>query len=134
VESELRPGVDLEQLLEGPDPAGQRDEGLRQLRHQRLALVHRADHAHVGHVAMGDLPVHERAGDHADDLAALGDHGISERAHQAHAAASVDDPDPVGHEQAGEFHGRLGVLRTRAGAGSAENADSPHRGEASGGH
>ena len=47
VQAELVPGVDLEQLLERPHPARQRDERVGQLRHHRLALVHRVDDAQV---------------------------------------------------------------------------------------
>ena len=131
VQAELGPGVDLEQLLERAEPAGKSDEGVRQLRHQRLALVHRAHDAHVRDLRVGDLPVHERARDHAGDLAALGEHRVGERAHQAHAAAAVHHPDSVGHEQPRELGGGLRVLRPGAGAGSTEDADSPHREEAS---
>ena len=70
VQPELRPGVDLEQLLERADPARQRDEAVRELGHQRLALVHRADDVQLGQPGMGDLPVDERLRDHADHLAA----------------------------------------------------------------
>src|SRR5919112_2587918 len=103
MESELGPGVDLEQLLERPDPARKRHERVRQVRHQRLALVHGADDAHVRHVSMGDLPVDERARDHADYLSALRDHGIRERTHQAHATTAVHHADAVGHKEAGEL-------------------------------
>src|SRR3712207_8494455 len=41
------PGEDLEELFERPGAAGEGDKALRELRHQRLALMHRADHAQV---------------------------------------------------------------------------------------
>ena len=70
VDAQLRPGVDLEELLERADAAGQRDEGVGELRHERLALVHRADHAQVVEAGVADLAVEDRLGDDADDLAA----------------------------------------------------------------
>jgi hypothetical protein len=54
------PTSNLKQLLEGSDPAWQRDEAVGQLGHERLALVHRADHAEVGEPAMCDLLLDER--------------------------------------------------------------------------
>jgi hypothetical protein len=61
---ELRPRPHLEQLLEGPDPAWQRHEAIGQLGHERLALVHRSDHAKVAEPVVGDLLLDERTWHH----------------------------------------------------------------------
>ena len=41
LQAELRPGQDFSELLQGALPAGQGDKAVGQLRHERLALVHR---------------------------------------------------------------------------------------------
>ena len=45
--AELRPGPDLEQFLEGAEPAGQGDEPVREFGHEGLALMHGAHHPQV---------------------------------------------------------------------------------------
>jgi hypothetical protein len=52
---ELRLGLDLEKLLQGAAAAGQCDKAFRELGHQRLALVHRADHAQICRPGVRDL-------------------------------------------------------------------------------
>ena len=47
VHAELGPGEDLEQLLQSPETARQRDEPLRELGHKRFPLVHGADDPEV---------------------------------------------------------------------------------------
>ena len=61
-----------------PDPAGQRDEAVGELGHQRLALVHRADDVQLGERRVRDLAAHQRLGDHADHLAAGRQRGVGE--------------------------------------------------------
>ena len=55
VQPELRPGRDLDELLERPEAAGQRDETVGEVGHHRLALVHRPDHAQLGDLRVTDL-------------------------------------------------------------------------------
>ena len=86
VDAQLRPGVDLEELLERADAAGQRDEGVGELRHQRLALVHRADHPQVVEAGVADLAVEERLGNDADDLAARAARRFGQGAHHPDAS------------------------------------------------
>ena len=83
MEAELRPRRDLEQLLQGAEPAGEGHEPVGQLVHQGLALVHRADDPQVGEAVVGDLPVGHVLGDDADHLAAGVEHGVGDLAHEA---------------------------------------------------
>ncbi len=92
---ELRPRVDLEQLLERPHPAGQRDEAVGELGHQRLALVHRVDDAQVREARVGDLAIDQRLRDHADRVAARVQHRVGDRAHQPDARPAVDEADAL---------------------------------------
>jgi hypothetical protein len=76
---ELCPRPDLKQLLEGSDPAWQGHEAVGQLGHERLALVHRTDHAKIGKPAMCDFLFDKRTWHDAHDFAAgakrrVGDH------------------------------------------------------------
>ena len=78
----------LEGLLERADAAGQRDETVGELRHQRLALVHRLDHVERAEVAVarpllrgaqrGSTPITSPAG---------GQRRVGDDAHQTDVAA-----------------------------------------------
>ena len=114
------------QLLEGADAAGQGDEAVGQLGHQRLARVHRRDDAHVGDAAVGELARGEAVGDDADDAAADGEGLVGEDAHEPDRAAAEHDADPARDEPAGEGPRRLGVARVTARARAAEDADAAH--------
>ena len=126
VQAELVPRVDLEQLLERADPAGQRDEGVGELGHLRLALVHRVDHAQVGQAGMRDLAVDERLRDHAGHAAAALERGVGERAHQADLGAAVDELDPAVGQPVADVAGGGAVREVRSGARPGEDADAPH--------
>ena len=56
VPAELGPGPHLEQLVQRAEAAGQRDEGVGELGHEGLALVHRVHHAQVGYARCGRSP------------------------------------------------------------------------------
>src|SRR5690348_13195028 len=68
--AQLRPGPDFEKFLQRAQSAGQRDKGVRQLRHQRLSLMHGAHYAQVAELAMRHLALHQAARHDANDLAA----------------------------------------------------------------
>ena len=106
VHPELRPGDDLEELLEGAQPAGQREEAVGQVGHQRLALVHRVDGAQVGQAEVGDLALEQRLRDDAGDLAAGLEHRVGQRAHQPDARAAVDQADAAPGQQLAELAAR----------------------------
>ena len=76
--------------------------------------MHRPDDPQLGQAEVGDLPVGHVVGDHADDLAAGGEHGVGHHAHEPHPAAAVDEVDPALHQCRRHRPGRLGVLRTGA--------------------
>ena len=130
VQAELGPGVDLEQLVERAGPARQRDEAVREVGHQRLALVHRVHDVQLAQPRVRDLAVDERLRDHADDLAARGERRVGDRAHQADARAAVDEADARAGERAAERRGRLRVVRVGAGARPGEDAEPSHGGRA----
>ena len=98
--AELRPGPQLEQLLERADAAGQRNEAVGQFGHQGLALVHGGHDPEVPQAGVRHLPLDQGAGDDADHLAARCLRGIGQRAHQAYRCAAVDDTDPAPGQKA----------------------------------
>src|SRR5678816_766268 len=61
VQSELRPGDDLDQFVERTHAARQTDEAVGQLRHERLALVHGRDHMLLREPWVRELALDEHA-------------------------------------------------------------------------
>jgi len=119
-------GEDLAELLEGPEATGQRDESGGEVRHQGLAFVHAADDPQVVHVAVRDLGLYERLGDHPRDRAAGGAARAGDHPHEPDTRAPVDQADPTGREFAAERGGGIGIPSAGPDARSAEHA---HPGE-----
>ena len=90
VHPDLRPGQDLKQLFKGAEPAGERHEGVPDLRHVRLALMHRIDQDHFAQGGVGqgrrvELPRHD-AHHGASGLQGCVGHG----AHHPGPASAID--------------------------------------------
>src|SRR4051812_36524686 len=119
VQAELAPGVDLDQLLERAGAAGERDERIREVGHEGLALVHRADLVELRQPLMGDLAPDEVAGDDTDHLAAVLERRVGHDPHQADVRAAVDDADAAARQRAREAGRRRGVggVAPRVGSG-----------------
>ncbi|SRR5260221_8943932 len=64
-----------------------------QVVHELLAFVHRPDLAQVGHAGVADLPREQACEDHARDPAAVAECSIGQLAHEADAAAAVNEAD-----------------------------------------
>src|SRR5699024_8058137 len=101
-----------------------REEGARQLGHERLALVHRVHDVQLGEVLAASLAVDHEGGDDPDDLAATGERPVGERAHQATSPAAVDDTDPALGQDDPDVMGHLQPLRVVAGCGAGEARQS----------
>ena len=125
--AELRPGQDLEQLLERPDAARQRDEAVRQLGHQRLALVHRADDAQLGQPAVGRARGRPAPGGSRRSPRRRGQRRVGEHAHQPDPPAAVDQADAARGQRRPPPR-RPPRRRAGAGARAAEDADALHTG------
>ena len=124
VKAELGPGEDFKELLEGAEPARQRDEAVGQLGHARLPGVHRINDFEAGEAFVADFPFKKRARDHPHRLAAGSQAGIGDDAHQAHVAATVNQLDaPLGKHLAEGFR-RRPVSGVYAGADS-RSKDAP---------
>ena len=130
VDAEHRPGQRLDDLLERPDATGQRDEGVGQLGHPRLALVHRLDDLQPRETLVADLARPQRARQDADDLAARVQRGVREDAHEPDARAAVHDADAASREDRDELRGGVGVRRIGTRARSGVEADAAQLGHA----
>ena len=84
--AELRPSQDFQDFLEGAEAAGQGDEGILLLGHQRLAFVHGVDDVQVLQVEVYDFAGDERLrGMTPVTLPPPARHGVRENAHQTDA-------------------------------------------------
>ena len=111
VDPELRPRDGLHELLVGPEPAGQHDEGIRELGHERLALVHGAHHMQVAEGAMGDFVAGQRLGDHARRSSTRRQCRIGHHSHEAHRGTAVDKLDAAFGDSGPETPGCRGEGR-----------------------
>src|SRR6187551_374064 len=74
------------------------------------------------------LAGHETFRYHPDDLAALLEHRIGKRPHQAHACASVHQAEPPLRQAPAQHYGVLAMYRIVARAGTAKHTDTPQHG------
>lgn len=124
VQPELQPRERLEDFLERPHPARQRDKHIRHFRHAHFAFVHG-----IHRDELGDPMVPAFLGDHlmwddADHFPTRDQRCIRQHTHEPHAAATVDDADSTpgtGLAKRGSSLGVNGRL-TKAGAGVDTNS------------
>lgn len=122
VETELGPGEDLEEFVERADAAGERDEAASDVGHHLFALMHGVDDVQGVDAGVPEFAVHELLGDDAGDDPAVGEHGIGDMAHQAGAAAAVDQINTTFGHGAAEGPRGVRVYGTIAVCGSAVHA------------
>ena len=123
VAAELGPRELLHQLLQRADAAGERDEGIRPVEHQLLALVHVLDHDHLVGVAQHALLLRQEFRNDAGHVSAVRQDRASNLAHEAEAAAAVDEADAGFGDQTSEYACHLGVGGIDAGVGATVDAD-----------
>ena len=131
VDTQLGPGEDFEEFVEGAVAAGEGDEGLAFFDHEELALVHGGGDVEVGEVGVFELAGVEEGGDDAGDVSAGGEGGIGDGAHHADTAAAVDEADLAVGEGLAGLDGGLDEAGVVAGAGAAvdgEGVDEGHWG------
>ena len=91
MQTELRPGEDLEHLVEGAESARQGQKGIGERGHARLAFVHAAGKHEFAQAAMGHFAADEEIWNDARDSSAGGECGIGDQTHQPDVAAAVHD-------------------------------------------
>src|SRR5262249_33822299 len=125
VPAELRPGELLDQLLERPDTARKRDEGVGTLEHHPFALVHVGRDDPLLHAQQQAVrPAFQKAGGQppARPPAVIED-GFGERSHQPHRPAAINQADAVLGENSAELPRRVHESWVVAGAGGAVDAN-----------
>ena len=126
VDADLRPGDDLEQLIERPKAARERDEGIGEIGHQHLPFVHAANLMHVRHLGVCVLTAKEAAWHHANDLAALREHRVGKHTHQAAAATAIHSADVMRHQRRPKGASRVTVRLPYASLRASVNTNLPH--------
>lgn len=121
MQAERVPGEDLEELLEGAEASGKRDEGVSVLADEGLAGVHGVGDVQLGDAAVGDFEIDEHLWNNADDFTASGKRGFCDGAHEADLRASVDDADVSFGERAAKSFGSHAVDGVGTVSGSAED-------------
>lgn len=106
MQPELRPRQHLEQFLECAESSGKGHKAIGQLGHQRLPLVHVVCHAQVVDPLVQQFLRGEELWDNSDHVSVRGKNRIGDRSHQADAAASVDQFDPLASQQRPELFRR----------------------------
>ena len=71
--------------------------------HLVLAFMHAANHLQLGHATVPKLSLDQAVWDHADDLSTCGQGTVSHRAHQAGAAAAVNQSPAAFANLASDF-------------------------------
>jgi len=114
VKLERLPGQYLEELLKGSETAGQDDERIGALTHERLARVHGVGDVKLGETVVRDFEIDQHLRDYTHDVTARCDGRFGHGLHEAHLGASVDDAYLVYGKGATERFGLLTIDGTRA--------------------
>ena len=126
VEAELGPRDRLHQLVQRSEAAGKHDEPVRELVHQRLALVERFDDVELGEAAVRDLALLQEAGNDPDHASPRCEGRVGDDAHQADLAAAGDELDRPRREGPPELAGSRRVAGIVPRGGTTEDADATH--------
>src|SRR5262249_39396845 len=122
--SQLRPSDGLAELFQRAITAGKGNEGIGEICHERLALVHGLDYMQLGHAAMADFAMHQRLRNHADNFTTFAQRCIGERTHQTDAPAAEDHADATFRQKFTESLRRLLVRRARTDRRTTKNTDA----------
>ena len=125
VDLQLVPGQQLKKFIEGTEAAGQDDGGVAAFVHHFFAGMHIRDDGEPGKTFVMVFPCGEDLGDNAFDLYACCEGGIRHQAHEALAAAAIDQFEFQGADVIRELGGVLREKRIIAIFGAAEDCDGP---------
>lgn len=122
--TKLGPGEDLEEFIEGSQAAGECNESIGKVGHHHLTFVHGFDDVERCNTVVFEFTRLEEAGDDSSYVTAGGEGGIGDGAHEAGAAAAVDEGDAALGQERSQMSGGLGVVWVDAAAGGAEDTDA----------
>ena len=105
VEAELGPRDGLEHFFEGAVASGEDEEGVSEMDHAGLALVHGGNELEGGEGLVGDFAAGEDVREDADDWSAAGEGGVGDCAHEADRGAPVDEAEMGGGDGSAEGAG-----------------------------
>ena len=127
VKTQLQPSERFKQFLQGSKPPRQRDHGIGQFHHARLADVHVGHDLQAREPVVGHLGIHQHVRDHTDHLAISRQHRIGQGPHQTNPGGSVHQPHTAAGHRRSKSRSGLQMLRSVAGSGSAVDREALHR-------
>lgn len=89
MQAQLCPRQGLKELIEGAQPARERDKTICQLGHQRFALMHSPYFIEYCQTRMVSLLGPQSSRHHTNDLTASMQHGIGHLSHETNIGASI---------------------------------------------
>ncbi len=113
-----------DQLVQRPEASRKRDERVRELVHERLALVQGLDDVEPRQPTVSHLALLEAARDDPGHPAVRGERGVGDDTHQPDLAAAGDELDRPGGKLAAERVCRRRIHRVVPGGRPAEDADA----------
>src|SRR5262249_47218753 len=110
----------------GAPAARQGDEAIGKIIHEPLTLVHGIDFIEPGETPVSHFFLKKGAGNHPEHLALFGKHGVGDHAHEAHLAASEDEPHLLPGQSLGEGARRLPIAEKIPTVGAKKDTDLFH--------
>jgi hypothetical protein len=123
MQTQLRPGPCLEQLVHRADATGQRQEHVRQLDHQRFAFGQRLHHVQLTQASVAHFAIQQHLWDDADHPSTGRQGGVRDGAHQPDLAPAVHQGEAPLRDQATGGPGKLQVVRAIARARTAKDTN-----------
>src|SRR6266478_6494999 len=110
MDSELSPSNDLEEFLQGAEPARHGNESISKVSHDGFSFMHRFRHSQIRQPLEGDFFFDQRLGNNSYDFAARTLNGICQFAHQTHVGSAIHKTDTSGRKRVAQMSGRYPVF------------------------
>jgi hypothetical protein len=126
---QLLPGDHFQRFVQRSHAAGQHHEGVGQVEHALLAAMHTVDHLKIGDIRMAMFSLLEKFRYDADDVAALRQHTVRQRPHQARLAAAEYQNHAGFGDMSAKALSVLTVPRVTAAGRAAKDANRSYLGQ-----